>query len=61
MRQAREDRRLPGEGGLDLDGLLNAMPGDFPISLELPLAGGMEPGERAKVAVESFCLTPMEG
>lgn len=53
MRQAREDRRLPGEGGLDLDGLLDAMPGDYPISLELPLAGKMEPGERAKVVLAS--------
>jgi sugar phosphate isomerase/epimerase len=39
QRQARSDRLLPGRGGLNLIGLLNALPIGLPISLEVPLAG----------------------
>ena len=48
IRQARGDRLLPGEGALDLRGLLRALPADLPMSLEIPLARRMEPFERAK-------------
>jgi sugar phosphate isomerase/epimerase len=35
---ARSCRLLPGEGGLDLVGLLRALPDDLPLSLEIPNA-----------------------
>jgi sugar phosphate isomerase/epimerase len=51
VRQARSDRLFPGEGGLDLHGLLAALPAGIPISLEIPLAKKMEPLERARQAL----------
>jgi sugar phosphate isomerase/epimerase len=53
IRQAREDRMLPGEGGLDLAGLMRALPADLPISLEMPLARKLEPAARARLVLES--------
>jgi sugar phosphate isomerase/epimerase len=50
-RQAREDRLFPGEGGLDLRGLLCALPSDLPISLEVPHAGPFDAHERARRAL----------
>lgn len=50
-RQAREDRLMPGEGELDLRGLLEALPPDLPISLEIPYARPMPALERAKLAI----------
>jgi sugar phosphate isomerase/epimerase len=50
IRQARGDRRFPGEGGLDLRGLLAALPADIPLSLEVPVAEKLEPLERARRA-----------
>jgi len=41
---------LPGEGGLDLTGLLRALPTDLPLSLEIPYARPMPPLERARRA-----------
>jgi sugar phosphate isomerase/epimerase len=35
--QARAERLLPGDGGLDLIGMLREVPGDLPISLEIPM------------------------
>lgn len=35
--QGRAHRFLPGKGGLDLVGLINALPADLPISLEAPV------------------------
>ncbi|HEV3011385.1 MAG TPA: sugar phosphate isomerase/epimerase, partial [Burkholderiales bacterium] len=55
-RQAREDRLFPGEGGLDLRGLLGALPPDLPLSLEVPHAGGLEPRERARRALAATQL-----
>lgn len=49
--QARYDRLPPGEGGLDLAGILRALPRDIPISLEIPMAGlarTVGPVERAR-------------
>ena len=37
--QARSARRVPGEGELDLRGLLAALPSTIPVSVEVPLAG----------------------
>jgi len=51
IRQARGDRRFPGEGGLDLHGLLRALPAGIPLSLEVPVAEKLEPLERARRAL----------
>jgi len=53
IRQARGDRLFPGEGGLDLRGLLAALPDDLPMSLEIPHAGGLAPRERATRALQA--------
>lgn len=54
LRQARSDRLLPGEGGLDLAGILRHVPADVPISLEIPqeaLARTMPAVDRARRAL----------
>jgi sugar phosphate isomerase/epimerase len=53
IRQARSDRLFPGEGELDLSGLLRALPADLPISVEVPYAKPMSALERAKRALEA--------
>src|SRR5207253_10570707 len=37
--QARCERLMPGQGGLDLTGILRALPDDLPISIEVPMEG----------------------
>jgi sugar phosphate isomerase/epimerase len=37
--QARCERLMPGQGGLDLAGILRALPDDLPISIEVPMEG----------------------
>jgi sugar phosphate isomerase/epimerase len=52
--QARSERLLPGEGGLDLAGILRAVPPDTPISMEIPqerLAKTVPAAERARRAI----------
>lgn len=51
IRQARSDRLFPGEGGLDLRGLMHALPADLPISVEVPYARPMSALERARRAL----------
>jgi sugar phosphate isomerase/epimerase len=51
MRQARSDRLFPGEGALDLPGLMRALPEGLPISLEVPHAGPFGAHERARRAL----------
>jgi len=51
-RQARADRLMPGEGGLDLRGLLAALPPDLPVCLEIPYARPIPPLERARMALK---------
>lgn len=54
--QARCERKFPGEGGLDLAALLDALPDDIPISLEVPteeLAKTVNALDRAKRAREA--------
>jgi len=51
IRQARADRLFPGEGGLDLQGLMRALPRELPISVEIPYAKPMAPLERATRAL----------
>jgi sugar phosphate isomerase/epimerase len=53
IRQARGDRLMPGEGGLDLRGLLAALPADLPMCLEIPYAKPMDALQRARIALES--------
>jgi sugar phosphate isomerase/epimerase len=53
VRQARGDRLFPGEGALDLRGLLAALPRELPLSLEVPVAQALPPLERAKRALEA--------
>jgi sugar phosphate isomerase/epimerase len=56
LHTARSERLLPGEGGIDLAGLLKALPADLPISLEIPneprrpVVGSEEWGRQALVA-----------
>jgi sugar phosphate isomerase/epimerase len=51
IRQARGDRLFPGEGGLDLEGLMRALPAELPVSVEIPYAKPMTPLERATRAL----------
>jgi len=51
LRQARSDRLFPGEGELDLSGLLRALPAGLPISLEVPYAKPMSALERSRRAL----------
>jgi sugar phosphate isomerase/epimerase len=53
IRQARSERLFPGEGGLDLRGLLRALPAGIPLSLEVPVSQNLPPLERARRALEA--------
>ena len=53
IRQARGDRLFPGEGALDLNSLVRALPDDLPISVETPIARAMDPYERARLALSA--------
>lgn len=46
--QARCERMIPGEGGIDLAGILRALPDDLPVSIEVP----MEQWAKSAPAVE---------
>lgn len=51
---ARSERLFPGEGGLDLDGMVRALPADLPVSVEVPtemLARTVGAEERARRAI----------
>ena len=50
--QARAERLMPGDGGLDVLGILRAVPSDIPIALEIPmrtLTQTMNARERTKL------------
>jgi sugar phosphate isomerase/epimerase len=56
LHQARAQRLLPGEGGLDLRGILRAVADDVPVSVEIPqeaLAKTVPAVERARRALEA--------
>ncbi|MFP3516915.1 sugar phosphate isomerase/epimerase [Pseudomonas sp. SIMBA_077] len=56
LRQARNERRFPGDGDCDLLGLLSTMPVDIPLSLEVPCvqlqAQGVSAEQRAQLAID---------
>jgi sugar phosphate isomerase/epimerase len=69
--QARYERMVPGTGGLDLAGLVRALPRDLPIALEVPMTslartvGAVERARRLLAAtqvllrrLEEECGTP---
>ncbi|MTH44703.1 sugar phosphate isomerase/epimerase family protein [Intestinirhabdus alba] len=52
IRQAREARNVPGEGGLNLHALMAALPAGLPVSVEVPLSGAqgaLPASERARL------------
>ena len=58
--QARYERMIPGEGGLDLHGLLRALPRDLPIAVEVPMTslartvGAVERARRLLAATQAL-------
>jgi sugar phosphate isomerase/epimerase len=58
LAEARAERLFPGDGGVDLLGLLRAVPRDLPLSLEVPThtlartVGATERARRALVATQ---------
>jgi sugar phosphate isomerase/epimerase len=64
--QAREARLMPGDGGLDLRGMLEALPRDLPISLEIPMKALARttpavPRTRAMLAKARTLLAEVDG
>jgi sugar phosphate isomerase/epimerase len=57
---ARFERLFPGEGGIDVHGILNALPAEIPYALEIPRAtlvaqvGGKEHARMAITAARRF-------
>jgi hypothetical protein len=54
IRTARDERQFPGEGSIDVRGILAAMPQDIPYALEIPrvtLTKAVGPEEVARLAV----------
>jgi len=63
--QARYERMTPGEGGLNLRGLLRALPRDLPIGIEVPMAAlarsvGAEERARRLLAATRALLRRLE-
>jgi sugar phosphate isomerase/epimerase len=58
LAEARAERLFPGDGGVDLLGLLRAVPRDLPLSVEVPTltlaktAGATERARRAMAATK---------
>ena len=51
---ARDERQFPGEGGIDVRGILSRMPQDIPYALEIPrvaLSKAVGPQEVARLAI----------
>jgi sugar phosphate isomerase/epimerase len=51
---ARDERQFPGEGGIDVRGILSQMPQDIPYALEIPrvaLTRAIGPEEVARLAI----------
>jgi sugar phosphate isomerase/epimerase len=60
LHQARAERLMPGDGGLDLTGILRALPAGIPLGLEIPMhelaqsAGAVERARRMRVKTEAL-------
>jgi sugar phosphate isomerase/epimerase len=58
LAEARAERLFPGEGSIDLLGLLRALPRDMPLSVEVPTrtlaesVGAIERARRALAATQ---------
>ncbi len=58
--QARAERLMPGDGGLDLQGILRALPASLPLGLEIPMqelarsVGAVERARRMRVKAEAL-------
>ena len=63
LHQARAERLLPGDGGLDLAGIFAALPRDLPVSVEIPMQSqansvpAVERARRARIASEAMLAT----
>ena len=61
---ARNERLMPGDGALDLPGILRALPDDIPIALEIPMrtlaktVGAVERAKRMRQKTEAL-LAPL--
>ena len=56
LHTARAERLFPGEGGLDLAGIVRAMPADLPLSVEVPkatMARTVPGAERIRLAADA--------
>jgi sugar phosphate isomerase/epimerase len=54
IRTARDERQFPGEGGIDVRGILACLPQDIPYALEIPrvaLTKAVGPEEVARLAI----------
>jgi sugar phosphate isomerase/epimerase len=54
IRTARDERQFPGEGGIDVKGILSRLPSQIPYSLEIPrtiLTKAVGPAEVARIAL----------
>jgi sugar phosphate isomerase/epimerase len=60
LHQARAERLMPGDGGLDLKGILRALPADLPLGLEIPMhelarsVAAVERARRMRVKAEAL-------
>ena len=58
--QARAERLMPGDGGLELKGILGALPAGLPLGLEIPMhklaesVGAVERARRIRVKTEAL-------
>lgn len=58
LHQARAERLMPGDGGLDLKGILRALPAGLPLGLEVPMqqlartVGALERARRMRLKAE---------
>jgi len=52
LRQARNERRFPGDGDCDLSGLLRCLPANTALSLEVPNRQVADPAQRAQMAID---------
>jgi hypothetical protein len=54
IRTARDERQFPGEGGIDVRGILACLPSNIPYALEIPrvaLTKAVGPEEVARLAI----------